>query len=112
MPIGSGVTHTGDPESGAEEDPAATAARLKRQAASRESSRRWRQKRKIAASLAGMAAAPSTMCVVDADGSRVAGNTEPSTSVHTCGATIVRGIVTKDHFKVCIACCSPIARHL
>ena len=100
MPIGSGVAHTGEAESGAEEASAEAAALLKRRAASRESTRTWRQKRKIASSLAAMGAAPPTMCVVDARGRRVAGNTEPSASVHTRGATVVRGIIKKKHFKV------------
>ena len=100
MPIGSGVAHTSEPESGAEEASAEEAPLLERRAASRETTRTWRQKRKIASSLAAMGAAPPTMCVVGANGRRVAGNTEPSASVHTCGATVVRRIITNRHFKV------------
>jgi hypothetical protein len=47
-----------------------------------------------------MAAAPPTMCVVGANDRLVDGDTKPSASVHTCGATVVRDIITKDHFKV------------
>ena len=100
MPIGSGVAHTNEAESGAEEASAEAAALLKRRAASRESTRLWRKKQKIAHSLAAMAAAPSTMCVVGANDRLVDGDTKPSASVHTCGATVVRDIITKDHFKV------------
>ena len=99
MPIGSGVAHTNEAESGAEEASAEAAALLKRRAASRESTRLWRKKQKIAHSLAAMAAAPSTMCVVGANDRLVDGDTKPSASVHTCGATVVRDIITKDHFK-------------
>jgi hypothetical protein len=100
MPIGSGVAQTGDAESGAEEASAEAAALLKRRAASRESTRLWRKNQKIAHSLAAMAAAPPTMCVVGANDRLVDGDTKPSASVHTCGATVVRDIITKDHFKV------------
>ena len=40
------------------------------------------------------------MCVVGANDRLVDGDTKPSASVHTCGATVVRDIITKDHFKV------------
>jgi hypothetical protein len=100
MPIGSGVAHTGEAESGAEEASAEAAALLERRAASRESTRRWRQKQNTASSLAALPAAPPTICVVDAGGSHDAGNTKPSASVHTCGATVVRRIITNRHFKV------------
>jgi hypothetical protein len=91
MPIGSGVAHTGDAESGAEEGSAHEATLLERRAKATERQRR---------SLAAMAAAPSTMCVVGANDRLVDGDTKPSASVHTCGATVVRDIITKDHFKV------------
>ena len=100
MPIGSGIAHTGEAESGAEEASAEPAALLERRAKDTERKRRWRQKRKTASSLAALAAAPPTICVVDAGGSHDAGNTKPSASVHTCGATVVRGIITNRHFKV------------
>lgn len=100
MPIGSGVAHTGEAESGAEEASAEPAALLERRAKDTERKRRWRQKLKTASSLAALAAAPPTICVVDAGGSHDAGNTKPSASVHTCGATVVRGIITNRHFKV------------
>ena len=100
MPIGSGVAHTGEAESGAEEASAEAAALQERRAASRESTRRWRQKQNTASSLAALPAAPPTICVVDAGGSHDAGNTKPSASVHTCGATVVRRIITNRHFKV------------
>ena len=101
MPIGSGVAHTGDAESGAEEGSAHEATLLERRAKATERQRRSRSNRKmIASSLAAMAAAPSTMCVVGANDRLVDGDTKPSASVHTCGATVVRDIITKDHFKV------------
>ena len=101
MPIGSGVAQTGDAESGAEEASAQAAALLERRAKATERQRRSRQNRKmIASSLAAMAADPPTMCVVGANGGRFAGNTEPSSSVHKCGATVVRDIITRRHFKV------------
>ena len=53
-----------------------------------------------ASTLAGMAAAPPTMCVVGANDRLVDGDTKPSASVHTCGATVVRQIITNRHFKV------------
>jgi hypothetical protein len=101
MPIGSGVAHTGDAESGAEEGSAHEATLLERRAKATERQRRSRSNRKmIASSLAAMAAAPPTMCVVGANDRLVDGDTKPSASVHTCGATVVRDIITKDHFKV------------